>query len=222
MRRFLRFAFALLYNQLAFAYDLVSWLVSAGQWRAWQRTALPFLPGPPVLEIAHGTGNLLLDLAGLGLAPIGLDLSPAMSRLASRKLRRRLGGPALPVPLVRASVAALPFAGQSLASLVSTFPTEFLVQPPVIAEFFRVLRPGGAFVCVPAAQVTGPALFDRWSAWLFRITGQSATGWFEPVVQRFNQAGFQARLQQVRLPRSRVMLIVAQKPGPGQPPAPPS
>src|SRR5262245_42103543 len=74
MRGFLRWSYGLLYNQLAWTYDLVSWIVSAGQWRAWQRSALPFLPGRPVLEVAHGTGNLLLDLLSLGLEPVGLDL----------------------------------------------------------------------------------------------------------------------------------------------------
>ena len=214
MRRLLRFAFSLLYNQLAWTYDLVSWLVSAGQWRQWQRSALPFLPGRPVLEVAHGTGNLLLDLASLGLQPIGLDLSPAMGRLASAKLKRQLGSPTLPVPLVRASVQALPFLTGSLSSVVSTFPTDFIVQDDVIAEFYRVLRPGGAFVCVPAAQITGPALVDRWAAWLFRVTGQSPSGLFEPLLASFAAAGFRARLEQVRQPRSRVMVIVADKPAP--------
>ena len=212
-RHWLRVAFSLLYNQLAWSYDLVSWVVSAGQWRLWQRSALPFLPGRPVLEVAHGTGNLLLDLVSLGLEPVGLDLSPAMGRIASRKLKRRLGGNSLPIPLVRAGVEALPFAANSLASVVSTFPTDFIVQAGVIAEFYRVLRPGGAFVCVPAAQITGPALFDRWAAWLFRVTGQSPTGLLDPLVARFNAAGFRARLEAVRQPRSRVMVIVAEKAG---------
>src|SRR5262249_48944322 len=163
---------------LAWTYDLVSWIVSAGQWRAWQRSALPFLPGRPVLEVAHGTGNLLLDLLSLGLEPVGLDLSPAMSRIAGAKLKRRLGSRTLPAPLVRGSVAALPFATGSLSSVVSTFPTDFIVQDAVIGEFYRVLRPSGAFVCVPAAQITGPALTDRWAAWLFRVTGQSPAGLF--------------------------------------------
>jgi ubiquinone/menaquinone biosynthesis C-methylase UbiE len=211
MRRFIRLAFSLLYNQLAWTYDLVSWVVSAGQWRQWQRSALPFLPGRPVLEIAHGTGNLLLDLVSLGLEPVGLDLSPAMGRLASRKLKRRLGSPTLPVPLVRGSVAALPFGANSFSTVVSTFPTDFVAQADVIAELYRVLRPGGALVCVPAAQITGPALFDRWAAWLFRVTGQSSSGWFDPLLERFAAAGFRTRLEQVRLPRSRVMVIVAEK-----------
>ncbi|MCZ7544410.1 MAG: hypothetical protein M5R40_13175 [Anaerolineae bacterium] len=34
-----RFGFRLLYNELAFTYDLVSRVVSLGQWRAWQRAA---------------------------------------------------------------------------------------------------------------------------------------------------------------------------------------
>ncbi len=211
LRPILKLAFSLLYNQMAGSYDLVSWTVSAGQWRSWQRSALPFLTGRPVLEVAHGTGNLLLDLLSLGLQPIGLDLSPAMSRIASRKLKRRLGVADLPAPLVCGRAGALPFASGSVSSIVSTFPTEFIVEADVIAEFYRVLRPGGACVCVPAAQITGPAVFDRWAAWLFRVTGQSVTGWFAPLLERFTAAGFRARLEQVRQPRSRVMVVVAEK-----------
>ena len=67
--------FRLLYNELAWTYDLVSWVVSLGAWRAWQRSALRFLavpPGSPVLELAHGTGNFQIDLRTAGLDPTGL------------------------------------------------------------------------------------------------------------------------------------------------------
>jgi ubiquinone/menaquinone biosynthesis C-methylase UbiE len=212
MRRFLLFAFGLLYNSLAWTYDLVSWTVSAGQWRSWQRAALPYLRGRLALEIAHGTGNLLLDLVSLGFQPIGLDLSPAMGRIASRKLKRRLGQTELPVPLVRASVAAMPFPAETFPSLVSTFPAEFFVQSPVISEYFRVLQPGGVLVCVPAAQITSLRLFDRWAAWLFRATGQASSGAFDPVVSLYAAAGFRARVEMVRQPRSLVFVIIAEKP----------
>ena len=212
MRRLLLLAFALLYNQLAWSYDLVSWTVSAGQWRSWQRAALPYLRGRAVLEIAHGTGNLLLDLISLGFQPVGLDLSPAMGRIAGRKLKRVLGAPELPVPLLRARVEALPFAGETFPSLLSTFPAEFFVQPPVIAEYYRVLQPGGVLVCVPAAQITSLGLFDRWAAALFRATGQASTAWFDRVVAQYTAAGFHARLERVQLPRSLVFILVAEKP----------
>jgi ubiquinone/menaquinone biosynthesis C-methylase UbiE len=207
----MRWAFGLLYNQLAWSYDLVSWTVSMGQWRSWQRAALPYLRGRRVLEVAHGTGNMLLDLLWSGRAPVGLDLSAAMSRLARRKLRRAASGDALPAPLVRGHVEALPFATGSFESLLATFPTEFVGHPLAVREFHRVLAPGGALVCVPAAQITGAALADRWAAWLFRVTGQSSETWFRPLAERYTGAGFRARLEQVRLPRSTVMVLVAEK-----------
>jgi ubiquinone/menaquinone biosynthesis C-methylase UbiE len=207
--RLLRFGFRLLYNELAWTYDFVAWSVSMGQWRAWQRTALPYLYGRRVLEVGHGTGNMLLDLLSLGFTPVGLDLSRSMGRVAGRKLRRVSGTRALASPLVRGRVDALPFAAASFDSLLSTFPTEYIGQPPAIAEFRRLLRPGGVVVCVPSAQITGIGLADRLAEWLFRVTGQSAESFWAPLVARFSAAGFQARLERVRLPRSLVTVLVA-------------
>src|SRR5437868_2620777 len=85
----LRFGFRLLYNEMAFTYDLVSWIVSLGEWRSWQRAALKHLNAPPgsrILEVAHGTANLQLDLRAQGYDSIGLDLSKYMGQIARRKL----------------------------------------------------------------------------------------------------------------------------------------
>lgn len=208
LRNLLKVAFRLLYNEMAWTYDVVSWVVSMGQWRSWQRAGFARLRGQRVLEIAHGTGNMLLDLSALGLQPTGLDLSAAMGRIASRKLKRN----GVAVPLVRARVQNLPFANQSFPSLFATFPTEFIVDPPALAEFYRVLQAGGVLVAVPVAQVTGLSLPDRFADWLFRVTGQSATNWFAPLIERYAQAGFTAHIERVTLPRSIVTLIVAEKP----------
>lgn len=213
VRTLMRFFFRLLYNELAWTYDWVSAFVSMGQWRAWQRTALNFLRGRRVLEIAHGTGNLLLDLSALGFQPVGLDRSPAMGRRA----QRRLAAHGLALPLLRARVQALPFGDASFPSLLSTFPAEFILEPDVIAEIYRVLQLGGVFVCVPAAQITGLALPDRFADWLFRVTGQTAGDWFEPLLDRYRRAGFVARLERVRLPRSVVIVLLAEKPSPLSP-----
>ena len=207
LSRFLRLAFRLLYNELAWTYDLVSWSVSIGQWRSWQRTALPRLREGRVLEIAHGTGDLLLDLHEAGLAPVGLDLSPAMGRLARKKLRAHGVG----LPLVRGRVQALPFASQAFASLVSTFPAEFILEPAAAAEFYRVLAPGGVLVIIPAAQITGPALPDRLAEWLFRVTGQDAEARAAPRENPYTPAGFSTRIEHVRLPRSVVTVVIAEK-----------
>ena len=209
LNRIMRIAFHLLYNELAWTYDLVSWSVSVGQWRAWQRAALPYLRRGKVLEIAHGTGDLLLDLQAQGYPAVGLDLSPRMGRLARRKLRTHR----LATPLVRGNVRALPFASDTFSSLVSTFPAEFILEPQAIAEFHRVLEPGGVLVIVPAAQITGPALPDRLAEWLFRITGQAAAAGSSNSVppNPYTPAGFATRIERVRLARSLVTLVIAVK-----------
>ena len=96
-RWLLRWGFHLLYNQFAWTYDAVAWAVSLGQWREWGRAALPYLRGPRVLDLAHGPGNLLPELAAAGYRPVGYDLSPFMGRITRRKMLRR----GLSIPLVR-------------------------------------------------------------------------------------------------------------------------
>ena len=204
----LRAGFHLLYNPLAWTYDLVSWLVSIGQWRHWQRSALPHLRGTHILEIAHGTGHMLLEMAAGGMPPVGLDLSSTMGRLARRRLRAS-GRTAL---LVRGRAQALPFADGAFSSLLSTFPAEFILETATLRECCRVLQPGGRLVCVPLARITGLALPDRVARLLFHYTGQSSDVFTAPLLKRCEAAGLTARLEQVRLPRSVVVLLLAEKP----------
>src|SRR5690606_24508869 len=92
----LRFAFGLLYNQLAWTYDLVAWVVSVGRWNEWIETVRGYIKGPRVLELGHGPGHLQGSLLKQGgLAVYGLDLSAAMGRQAMGRLRRQRLTPAL-------------------------------------------------------------------------------------------------------------------------------
>ncbi|MBN1642743.1 MAG: methyltransferase domain-containing protein [Anaerolineae bacterium] len=169
--RLIRAAFWVLYNPLAWAYDGVSWLVSAGRWRAWQRVALAHVCGERVLELAFGTGDLLLDLAASGQRGlVGLDLSPNMARIAQRKLRRA----GFQVPLVRGRAQQLPFTGASLDTVLSTFPAEFAFAPATLSEIARVLAPEGRAVVVGMAQFVPDTLWEWILEWLYRVTGQRA------------------------------------------------
>jgi len=167
--RLLRLAFWLLYNPLAWTYDWVSRAVSLGQWRAWQRTALAEVHGERVLELASGTGDLLLDLHALGtVRPIGLDLSPYMIRIARCKMRRR----GIAVPLVRGRAEQLPFATASIDTILSTFPASFILARPALEEVARVLKPDGQAAIVAMATLTSRSAWSRVLEWLYRITGQ--------------------------------------------------
>ena len=166
--KLVKWGFHLLYNQFAWTYDAVSWLVSLGNWRRWQRAVIPYLAGERTLEMASGTGNLLIDLAEAGFRPCGLDLSPYMVRITRRKLRRR----GLTVPLCRGRAQALPFADGVFDSVVSTFPAEFILQPTTLREVARVLRPGGRAVVIAEARLAGRGLLSRLIELLYTITGQ--------------------------------------------------
>jgi ubiquinone/menaquinone biosynthesis C-methylase UbiE len=168
--RLVRFGFRLLYNEFAWTYDAVAFVVSAGEWRHWQRTSIDALNLPTdarILEVAHGTGNLQITLLQESYDCVGADLSVAMGRIASRKIRR-VG---LTPNLVRASAGALPFADAAFDGLVCTFPSEFLIDAATLGEFRRVLAPGGRFAIV----VHGVLLrgwFRRLLDVMFQATGQ--------------------------------------------------
>ena len=210
------FGFRLLYNEMAWSYDLVSWLVSLGEWRHWQRAALPFLLAAPpgrLLEIAHGPGHMLLALAASGRELHGCDLSRAMGRQA----QRRLTAARQPARLSRCYVQALPYAANTFSGILSTFPTNYIVDPATLAELHRLLQPGGRVVIVPEGHLTGRTSLHQIIAWLFRITGQQ--GAQQAELDRFwgnyhqpaAAAGFQVDQEQVSRRRSSCTVLILEK-----------
>ena len=130
----------LLYNQFAWAYDAVSWLVSLGRWARWRRMALDHIAGSRVLEVGFGTGELLIEMGNRGLDVFGLEQSPAMHRVTGRKLRRDR----TQAPRVLAVAQRMPFADESFDSAVSTFPAGYILEPATLEEVARVIRSPGA------------------------------------------------------------------------------
>lgn len=205
----LRFGFRLLYNELAFTYDAVSWVVSLGEWRSWQRAAIPHLNAPvgsTILEIAHGTANLHLDLRNMGYRMLGLDLSPYMGAIARRKLLHH----GLTPQLVRGKAQALPFPDASFDAVVSTFPTEFIVDPATIREVYRVLKPGSRLVFVPNGALTGRGVIEQGIEVAYKATGQRGA-WPEHIMDRFTAQGFKLTTLIEPCYRSVAQVVIAEK-----------
>jgi ubiquinone/menaquinone biosynthesis C-methylase UbiE len=213
--RLVRFGFYLLYNPFAFTYDLVSSVVSLGAWRCWQRSALLHLSPPTqgaILEIAHGTGSLQLDLHAGGWRSIGLDLSPNMGRIARAKLWRA----GVPARLVRGQAQRLPFPDAAFVGVVSTFPSEFIVMPDTLREIGRVLTADGVLVIVPGARFTGGGAARRGLEWAYHVTGQNieGTAGVDAQTQRaFAGFGFDVVVHEESCPRSAAVVIVGRKKG---------
>jgi ubiquinone/menaquinone biosynthesis C-methylase UbiE len=202
----LHFFFRLLYNELAWSYDIVAWLVSRGHWKAWGRTTLSHLRGERVLELGHGPGHLLVTLLERDLVPVGLDLSPHMGRQAKRRLRRS----GVAVPLVRARAKTLPFRSGSFDSVVATFPTDFILHPHTQREVARILSSPGRLVVAVGVRFEGKGLTSRVLRWLYRVTGQN-----EPSPDAFRtalqQAGLAVHVVWKEVKHAAVMLVVAEK-----------
>lgn len=172
----MRWSLNQLYTRFAFAYDLVSMVVSQGEWRAWTRAAIPFVQGTRILEIAFGTGNLHLDLYEAGYSPVGVDLSPNMHALTQAKFRaRKRADGKIELPrLARARAQELPFRDEAFSCLVMTFPPAFVYDLQAMREMWRVLEPHGTLLWVDAPSIYPRGLWSGLLNRLFLVTGGCA------------------------------------------------
>jgi ubiquinone/menaquinone biosynthesis C-methylase UbiE len=199
--------FDLLYHQLAWSYDFVAWVVSAGQWKAWVFSVLPYLEGQDVLEIGHGPGHLLHEMTEKGYHAIGLDASRQMGL----KARRKLESAGYVVRLINGYAQFMPFRSMSFNSIVATFPSSYITDPKTLSEAFRILKPGGVMIVLPFATIEGHSLLDHVLTLIFRWTGLTPI-WDDRFALPFSHAGFDVTIHHPRLPTSSVVVIHARKP----------
>ena len=83
-----------MFARISRRYDLLNAVMSGGRHHAWRRMAVEMATSGtrgPALDVATGTGDFALDLAGRPLASgvVGLDFVPQMLSLAGSKARRK-------------------------------------------------------------------------------------------------------------------------------------
>ncbi len=217
MELFFRAFFFLLYHHFAWGYEAFASFVSAGLWSSWVEAGVSYLIGPKVLELGIGPGRIQIKMSQLGMEPAGLDESHQMVKIAQLNIRRAMRLPGIssnnrwksPI-LVRARAQSIPFSPHSFNTVIASFPTRYILEPATLAEVHRVLTPDGRLVVTLSGWITGHKLSHRLAALLFRITGESEE-WNPAWAVPFENAGFQVSIQQVTLPSSRVLILLAQK-----------
>jgi ubiquinone/menaquinone biosynthesis C-methylase UbiE len=145
------------YSQTAFIYDLWGMLTET---RARQK-ALEFAEiqnGEAVLEVAVGTGLTFLEIlkANPDGENVGIDLTPVMLQKAQNRVSR---SGITHFQLATGDAYDLQFPDQRFDLLMNNYMFDLLPEkdfPVVLAEFKRVLKPGGRLVLV---NMTRPERF---------------------------------------------------------------
>jgi len=117
-----------------------------------------------VLDVGFGAGQLLVELAGRGIATAGVDVAEGMVEAA----QDRLGAAGLSAELHQGDATALPFASGRFDLVTALGMIEYLRRPEAfLREAARVLAPGGSlivtspnpvrlsFLCDPVRVVAG-------------------------------------------------------------------
>ena len=197
-----------LYHEMSWSYDLISHVVSLGRWPVWRRSAFAYLPpvAQPLqlIELGFGTGELLIEAAQRGLKIIGVDASPAMIRLAGRKLDRHQ----LSVALIQANGQTLPLANASADAILVTFPAAYILDPATLQACARVLTPNGCLVIVGLNVALRPRWLGRWLPLFYGELSPTAQ---RAIEQRLAAADFTTTWQTLPDGPFRVSIIIAQK-----------
>lgn len=171
------------FASVAGRYDLMNDLMSVGVQRLWKEAMIDWLAprrGMSLLDVAGGTGDIafrFLDrLKGTGQATV-CDMTDAMLLEGTvRAEARRIDG----VDWVCGDAMSLPFADRSFDAYTIAFGIRNVTRiEDALAEAYRVLRPGGRFLCLEFSQVTVPAidwLYDRYSFNVIPAIGHAVTG----------------------------------------------
>ncbi len=153
-----------MFDHIAHRYDLLNRLLSFGRDIAWRKRflrGLPERPGLRVLDLATGTGDVLLTLAAdpRVASGAGLDMSAGMLRYAAAKLAAR--GLDERFPLIRGDAARLALQSSIFDVITISFGIRNVAQvEDALREMLRVLRPGGRAMImefsIPANRIFRP------------------------------------------------------------------
>lgn len=203
MRTLLRIFFHFLYHQFAFAYDLISAIVSFGHWKEWILEVTPFIEGTHIFEIGHGPGHLQRFLLNQGLDSVAIDESAPMGQLAKQNIGNQAS-------LTRGLAQELPFCGEAFDTILATFPAEYIYDSHTFSEVKRCLSDEGRFIVLPVATPK-----NRFLSWLFRVTDQAPSEALQIVQEKFEGpltlSEFEVETQVIDKPSGTLIIIIATK-----------
>lgn len=160
------------FTGVAYRYDVMNDAMSFGLHHAWKDALIDRLrpePGMKLLDLAGGTGDITRRFLARGGAEVTLsDINPAM--LAEGRKRLIDEGYVHGVTYLEANAEELPLKDKSFDAVTMAFGIRNVTHiDRVLAEAYRVLKPGGHFLCLEFSHPTGAPLRKLYDAYSFRF-----------------------------------------------------
>jgi demethylmenaquinone methyltransferase/2-methoxy-6-polyprenyl-1,4-benzoquinol methylase len=178
------------FERVASRYDLMNDLMSGGIHRMWKDAAINWLApsrtrASTLLDVAGGTGDItarFLKAAGPGSTAIICDISESMLDEGRRRLAVEYEKGR--VQFVRGNAEALPVRAGEMHFYTIAFGIRNVPSiQDALGEAFRVLRPGGRFLCLEFSRVDVPildSLYASYSDFVVPALGRAVAGDAEP------------------------------------------
>jgi len=209
------------FSKVARHYDQMNDLMSGGLHRLWKDDFVAMLNPPKssrpfrVLDVAGGTGDIaqrILKAGGGGVEVAMADISPPMLAEGRRRLER--AGLAGRCRFAVANAEALSFPDRSFDAYTVAFGLRNVTRiERALSEAYRVLKPGGRFLCLEFSHLKAPgieALYEAYSLTAIPAMGKVVTGdgasyrYLVESIRRFpNQARFAAMIEDAGFARVR-------------------
>lgn len=160
------------FSKVASRYDLMNDLMSGGLHRLWKAELINTLAPPKsptpfaLIDVAGGTGDIalrFLEAAGEGGRAVICDISKEMMEAG----KARAGGRG-PLAFVQANAESLPFGNGGFDAYTIAFGIRNVTHiDKALNEAYRVLKPGGRFLCLEFSNVEMPLLDTLYDAYSF-------------------------------------------------------
>ncbi|MCL6229035.1 bifunctional demethylmenaquinone methyltransferase/2-methoxy-6-polyprenyl-1,4-benzoquinol methylase UbiE [Bartonella bilalgolemii] len=174
------------FHSVAENYDKMNDILSLGLHRVWKNSMIAWLSPPAIsswkaLDVAGGTGDIafrILNASHRKAHVTILDINGSM--LSIGKKRAQKNNLASLIDFIEANAELLPFEDQSFDAYTIAFGIRNIPHiDKALREAFRVLKPGGRFLCLEFSNVDMPLLdkiYDLWSFHAIPKLGQFITG----------------------------------------------
>lgn len=163
-----------MFSAIAPSYDLNNSLLSFGLHHRWKRLTASYVPevsGGRALDIGAGTGDLaiLLDQRmGAQGQVTAMDLNFEMLKVGAQKIAAR--GLNARIQCLRGNAESLVFPNDSFEAVTAGFCIRNVGnRPKAFTEIYRVLKPGGRFVCLEFSRPVSALLRKAYDWYSFHM-----------------------------------------------------